>query len=59
MVVPPTPKPTWKAETLVRAPPNIDSSCEENAALKKWHLSRLSGYSMFREKLVLPDFFIY
>ena len=41
MVDPPTPKPTCKAEALVRAPPTIDSSCEGNAALKKWHLPRL------------------
>jgi hypothetical protein len=41
MVVPPTSKPTFKTEALARAPPTITSSCEENAALKKWHLSRL------------------
>jgi hypothetical protein len=41
MVVPPTPKPTCKAEALAKAPPTIASSCEENAALKKWHLPRL------------------
>jgi hypothetical protein len=41
MVVPPTPKSTFKVESLVRAPPTIVSSCEENAALKKWHLPRL------------------
>jgi hypothetical protein len=35
MVVPPTPKPTFKPESLVRAPPTITSSCEENTALKK------------------------
>jgi hypothetical protein len=46
MVVPPTPKPTRKAEALAKAPPTIASSCEENAALKKWHLPRLceDGY---------------
>jgi hypothetical protein len=37
MVAPPTPKPTRKVETLTRAPPTIVSSCEENAALRKWH----------------------
>ena len=41
MVVPPTPKPTCKAEALARAPPTIASSCEGNAALKKWHLPQL------------------
>ena len=41
MVDPPTPKPTRKAEALARAPPTIASSCEGNAALKKWHLPRL------------------
>jgi hypothetical protein len=41
MVVPPTPKPTCKAEALAKAPPTIASSCEENAALKKWHLPLL------------------
>ena len=40
MVVPPTPKPTCKTEALGRAP-TIPSSCEENAAMKKWHLPRL------------------
>jgi hypothetical protein len=35
MVVPPTLKPTCKAEALAKAPPTIASSCEENAALKK------------------------
>jgi hypothetical protein len=35
MVVPPTPNLTFKAEVLAKAPPTIDSSCEENAALKK------------------------
>ena len=40
MVVPPTPKPTFN-ETLARAPPTIASSCEGNAALKKWHLPQL------------------
>ena len=38
MVVPPTPKPTCKAETLTRAPPTIVSSREENTGMKKWHL---------------------
>ena len=37
MVAPPAPKPTHKAEALSRAPPTIASSCEENAALRKWH----------------------
>ena len=37
MVVPPTPKQTRKAEALARAPPTIASSCEENAAMRKWH----------------------
>jgi hypothetical protein len=41
MVVPPTPKSTFKAEVLARDPPTIDSSCEENAALKKWRSPRL------------------
>jgi hypothetical protein len=41
MVVPPTPKPTFKAESPAKAPPTIASSCEGNAALKKWHLPRL------------------
>ena len=30
MVVPPTPKPTCKAEALAKEPPTIASSCEEN-----------------------------
>ena len=37
MVAPPTPKPTRKVETLVRESSTIVSSCEENAALWKWH----------------------
>ncbi len=37
MVAPPTPKPTHKAETLVRAPSTIVSRCEENATLWKCH----------------------
>jgi hypothetical protein len=41
MVVPPTPKPTCKAGALARAPPTIASSCEGNAALKKWHVPQL------------------
>ena len=41
MVAPPTPKPTRKAEALAMAPPTIASSCEENAALRKWHSPRL------------------
>ena len=41
MVVPQTPKPTCKAESLVKAPSTITSSCEGNAALKKWHLTQL------------------
>jgi hypothetical protein len=41
MVVPPTPKPTCKGEALAKAPTTIASSCEGNAALKKWHLPRL------------------
>jgi hypothetical protein len=36
MVVPLTPKPTRKAEALVRTPPIIASRREEDAALKKW-----------------------
>ena len=36
MVVPPTPKPKRKAETLARAPPTIASSREGNAALTKY-----------------------
>jgi hypothetical protein len=35
MVDPPTPKVTHKAESLVRVPPTIASSCEENAVLWK------------------------
>ena len=35
MVTPPTPKPTLKAEVLVKEPPTITSSCEKNAALRK------------------------
>jgi hypothetical protein len=35
MVVPPTPKPTRKTETLPRVSPTIVSSCEENAPLRK------------------------
>jgi hypothetical protein len=35
MVVPLTPKPTRKAETLARAPPTIASRREEDAALKE------------------------
>ena len=34
MVVPPTPKPTYKAEALARVPPTIASSCKGNAALR-------------------------
>jgi hypothetical protein len=36
MTTPTTPKPTRKAETLVRAPPTVVSRCEEDVALKKW-----------------------
>ena len=36
MTAPPTPKPTRKAEALVRAPPTIASRREEDVALKKW-----------------------
>ena len=35
MVVLPTPKQTLKVEALVRTPPTITSSREENTALKK------------------------
>ena len=37
MIAPPTPKPTRKAEALVRKSSTIVSSCEENDALWKWH----------------------
>jgi hypothetical protein len=39
MVVPPTPKPTCKAEALAKAPPTIASSCEENALfiMNRWN----------------------
>ena len=40
MVTPLTPKPTRKAETLVRATPTIASSREEDDALKEVSLSR-------------------
>jgi hypothetical protein len=40
MATPPTPKPTFKAEALVREPPTIVSRREEDAALRKWSLSR-------------------
>ena len=40
MVDPPTPKPTRKAEALVRAPLTIASRREEDAALRKWPLPR-------------------
>ena len=43
MVAPPTPKPTRKAEAFDRAPPTIASSCEENAALRKWQMPRLTN----------------
>jgi hypothetical protein len=36
MTAPPTPKPTRKAEALVRTPPTIDSRHEEDVELKKW-----------------------
>jgi hypothetical protein len=42
MVDPPTLKPTLKAEALVRAPPTIVSSCEENAEVRKWQWPRLN-----------------
>ena len=35
MVVPQTPKSTWKVESLSRAPTTITSSCEGNTPLKK------------------------
>jgi hypothetical protein len=38
MVAPLTPKPTCKAEALVRAPPTIALCHEEDAALRKWSL---------------------
>ena len=40
MVVPLTPKPTRKTEVLTNAPPTIASSHEEDAALRKWSLTR-------------------
>jgi len=40
MTVPPTPKPTRKTEVLTNAPPTIDSSHEEDAALKEVTLPR-------------------
>ena len=40
MVSPLTPKPTRKTETLVKTPPTIASSREEDAALKEVALSR-------------------
>ena len=40
MVAPLTPEPTRKAEALARAPPTIASCREEDAALRKWPLSR-------------------
>jgi len=40
MVAPLTPKPTHKAEALTRVSPTIASSREEDAALRKWPLSR-------------------
>ena len=40
MVAPLTPKPTRKAEALARAPPTIASCLKEDAALRKWSLSR-------------------
>ena len=40
MVDPLTPKPTRKAEALVKAPPTIASSREEDAALKEVALPR-------------------
>ena len=40
MTAPPTPKPTRKAEALVRAPPTIASRREEDAALKEVALPR-------------------
>jgi hypothetical protein len=36
MVVPPTPKPTRKTETLVRSSPTIASCREENAVMRKF-----------------------
>jgi hypothetical protein len=40
MTVPPTPKPTRKAEALAKAPPTIASRHEEDATLKEVALSR-------------------
>ena len=45
----PTPKPTRKAEALARAPPTIASSCEENAALRKWHVHGYDARLVLRE----------
>ena len=42
MVSPLKPKPTRKAEVLVKAPSTIDSRREENVTLKKWSKSWLS-----------------
>jgi hypothetical protein len=50
MNVLPTPKPTRKAEALARAPPTIASSCEGNAALKKWHLRLIFVFLFFEKK---------
>jgi hypothetical protein len=36
MVVPPTPKPTRKAEVHTRAPSTISSCHEEDTVLRKW-----------------------
>ncbi len=55
MVVPPTPKPTCKAEVLARAPPTIASSCEGNAALKKWHLPQCVFIITDKAKLVVEE----
>ena len=40
MAAPLTPKPTRKAEALVRAPPTIASCREDDTVLRKWSLSR-------------------
>ena len=43
MVVPSTPKPTFKAEVLVRVTTTITSSCEGNDPLKKWNFHNMKG----------------
>jgi hypothetical protein len=44
-----TPKPTLKAEPLVRAPPTIVLCHEEDAALRKWQLPRYCCASFILE----------